>query len=342
MRLTASGLERDEICSASASLPRSGTVHADATAGTEEHARLEAETPAGELAEVAYALNVLTGEARSLGKIAHRDYPTLGQEWIFGTADRIRVAADRVVITDHKTGGGGRFNTTPARENLQLAFLALAAATAHGVQAAEVILSFPDGTDAATLDVIDLAAAYQRVRRIYDRCTAPTPAIVESDKGCRRCPAFARCPAKVSLALAFSGGLAPADLPTLELTVPAVAKGWESLKRAKQVLGQVEAAYRGFAALEPVPLGNGKTLGEVEKSREEIDGRVAYDALVATLGVEVAEAACEMSTSKAAITRAIKPAAKKGEAAGMLRTALEAIQASDGIKTKRSRSVEEH
>ena len=131
-------------------------------------------------------------------------------------------------------------------------------------------------------------------------------------------------------------------MPTLELTAPAVARGWEALKRAKAVLGEVERIYRAFAAAEPVFLVSGKMLGEVTKTRESIDGAVALRVLTQLHGAEVAQAACEVETSKAAIKAALKPGAKRGTLEAMFRAALDAIGTADGISTKRSTSVEEH
>jgi len=342
--LSASNLWRREACPASAHLPRTSRIHADALAGTEEHARLEDETPAGERSEVAFVFNAETGEAREIGEKLGRNYPaSLGPEWIPGTTDLLRVEENRVVVTDHKTGHG--YMVASAKSNLQLAHYALAAATVYGKSAARIEIRREGAPpDIADLDVLDLAAARERIRSVWRRVLKSSegePRVVEGDQ-CWRCEAFSRCPAKVNLALSLASGEATKDLPTLELTPPAVAVGWMKLQAIKKVLSEVERVYRGFASSVDVALPNGKVLGEVTRSREELDARVVRQTLRELHGEEVADAAVEYDTSKAAIERALKPIAKRGQLAGMIRTALDAIQADNGISRKTSHVVEEH
>ena len=111
LQLTASSLRRVEICPASATLPRTERIHADAQAGTDAHAVLEQDDAAN--SEIAMAYAPETNESLLIGKISHRSYPDLPTGWIAGTADRVTVEAERVVIWDHKTGFG--FNVEPAR-----------------------------------------------------------------------------------------------------------------------------------------------------------------------------------------------------------------------------------
>jgi hypothetical protein len=217
----------------------------------------------------------------------------------------------------------------------------VAAAKAFGRSEAVVEIVRADrAPDSATLDSIDLDAWEQRIRRIWQAAHASEPRIVAGD-ACWRCACLSRCPAHLSLALALADGSAFKELPTLELTVPAVARGWEMLKKAKALLGEIERTYRAFAAGEPVPLANGKTLSEVEKKRESLSGRIAFEVLRERCGQDVAQAACEVETSKAAIQRAIKDVALKGTAAGVLRDVLDEIGKRNGIVQKITHGVEE-
>ena len=344
MNLTASNLWRADACPASAHLPRTGAIHADSTDGTSEHAALALEAPAGVQTEVALAYNVVTGEGRILPKQDHREYPALGDGWLCGTTDLLTATPELVTIGDHKTGFG--FMVQPAASNLQLHFYARAATQALGVEAARVEVLHANGyVDAAPLDVMELDAIGSRlfgvVAKVRESERAKEPRVVEGEH-CWRCPCFARCPAKTQLALTLATGIDARTLPVLELTPEAVAKGWVHLKRLKVLLGQVEGAYRGFASSQTVDLGGGKSLGVREKSRESIDGQVAYDALVSRFGNEdVAKAAVELKTSKTAIEAAIKAVAKRGTAAGELREVLEMIGAANGIKRTTTEGVEE-
>lgn len=361
VRLTASGLRRTALCPAWVSLPHSEERHDDADAGTAEHATLEAATPEGERSEVALAFNVLTGEGRELPAQAHRAYPDLGPGWIYGTVDRLRVDPTRVVVTDWKTGGGaaaGHFSTQPIEENLQMEFGAVASCAAYGRSEAMLVIAYTASEETAerSMDALDLLAAESTLRNIYGRATAPNPQPVESTEACWRCPAAAACPLKRARALEVvesvretSAGVVRAELPgmpTLDLTVESVAAGWTRLRQVREavnaVLGEVERAYRGFAATTPVPLPNGKTLSEVEKSRESLDGSVVFRVLEQTHGREVALAAVELDATKASIERAVKPIAPKGKGAALVRETLERIRAEGGTTTKTTRSVEEH
>ena len=344
IRLSASGLGRAEACPASAVLPRIGRVYADAVAGTEAHAVLEGETPAGERSEVAFVLNAETGEAREIGVGIRRNYPAdLGPEWIPGTADRLRVDEDRVAVKDHKTGFG--YMVAPAKSNLQLLHYAVAAAEIYGKTAARIEINREGAEpDVADLDVLDLAAARERIRAVWVRVLAShegEPRVVEGDH-CWRCEAYSRCPAKAGLALALATGDAVRSLPVLELTAPAVAIGWMRLKSIKKMVAEIEEVYRGYAAAVEVPLPNGKVLGEVQKTRDHLDAKTVRAVIGELHGEEVGDAAVEYDTSKAAIERALKPIAKRGQLAGMIRDTLEAIRADGGISAKTSRSVEEH
>lgn len=340
---TASGLSRAERCPASATLPRFGKHRESAERGRTLHAVKEMEQPEG--AEIGLALNVLTGEAMDLGHIAGREYPPLEPGWLAGTTDRITIEPDRVIIRDYKSGFG--FGVAPPAENLQLAFYAVAAARAHGRPAARVEIEYLDRDGrvvGADLDALDLAAAFARIRAVYDAACRPDPVVVTGDH-CAMCPCIARCPAHVALALTVAQGVLPTDLPVLELTSAAIASGWPKVKAFKKLLGEVERAYRAYAAMEPVPLGSGRWLGQVSKPEDEIDGAVAMKVLRelhGSRGAEVAATAVEFSTSKAAIERGIALVAPRGQKAKMVRAALDHIAAEGGITRRFKTSIEEY
>jgi len=337
--VSASSLAREEQCPASATLPHTQRIREDATAGTAAHAERERnEDRPGFRSEVPLAYYLIDGRARELPNQAHREYPRLGDGWICGTADTVGVEGGTPVVEDFKSGFG--YLVEPVERNIQLGFYALAWATLNGADRCLVRVVTGDGVVTEHLhDSIGLMAMESRIRRVFERTHAQNPEVVEGER-CWRCPAVAACPAKRDLALALAGE--DPRLPTLELTPEAVAKGWERLKVLKSLLGQIEGAYRGFASTTPVLLGNGKTLGEVEKSRESLDGSVVFRVLEQTHGREVALAAVELDATKASIERAVKPIAAKGKGAALVRETLERIRAEGGTTTKTTRSVEEH
>lgn len=350
MGLSISSLSRARACPGSAVLPAAQRAFADAARGTELHAEEEANAPAGSMAEVAFAYDVAAGTAREIGRGIGRNYPQLSPTEIPGTTDLLTVEPDRVVIEDHKSGVG--YHVAPARENLQLHAYALCAARVYGRTRALVRLRFIDQggrTDEHELDALDLVEVARQLRAIWDDVMRAQwalsqgrePRVVTGDH-CWRCPALARCPAQTQLALAVSTGAAMADLPVLELTRESVATGWRKLMQLKKLAGEVERVYRAFAAAEPVPLGDGRWLGPVSKRREELDGTIAANVLREQHGAAVAAAACEISTSKAAIERAVATVAAKGKKAAMVRGVLDAIAAAGGVRESYRTSVEEH
>lgn len=338
--ISASSLWRTEKCPASATLPQFRHTSAAAERGRELHAAKETAEPEG--AEIAYAFDVTTLRARMLGKSLDRNYPTLARTEIAGTTDKETIEPDRVIVRDYKSGFG--YEVPPAAQNIQLGFYAVCAADVHGKDAARVELEFLDQDgriDAADLDALDLVAIRQRIREIFRRATAPNPQVVVG-KHCAGCPAIANCPAQRELALVVATGKLPAELPTLELSRDAVAAGWPKLMAFKKLLGEVERIYRAYASTEPVPLGDGRWLGPVTKRTEELDGAIAANVLRELHGSEVVAQACEISTSKAAIERALAPLAARGQKAGMMRRVLDHIAAAGGIQPRFRNSVEEY
>jgi hypothetical protein len=336
-RLSASGLWRAERCPASTVLPRIPRLFADAEAGQVAHA--ERERPGD---EVAMAWNVEAGKGRLLAKAAHRAYGGLQPGEIPGTADRVTVSADKVTINDYKSGFG--YMVAAPKDNPQLLLYAVAAADIHGKQAARVEIEAegqaPYGTD---LDSFDLAAARERIRAIWTAAKAAetgTPRVVAGDH-CWRCECAHACPAYTTVLQAVGAGAMGTTLPDTALTPRLVADTWPIYQLARRALGMYEQAVRHYvAAVGPVPLSDGRELALRTVTRESLDGRVARSVLRDLHGEPVADAACEVSTSKAAVERAIGAVAPRGAKAPLVRTALEAIRAANGVTRKHSEVLE--
>lgn len=337
--LSASALARVERCPASASLKQIQSLSEASERGRELHAQKEAELPDG--AEVAYAFDVVTGKARELGRNLGRNYPPTRKTEIVGTTDKMLVEADRVVIRDYKSGAG--FGVEAPAKNIQLGFYAVCAADVEGKNAARVELEFLDQdgrSPGADLDALDLAAIRERIKAIWNATGGGNPKVVTGSH-CTYCPCLVNCPAHLTMAVAFTEGIWPNVMPSDGLTIERVAQGWEFLKNAKRVLGLVEKTYRAFASQYPVELGGGKVLAEHIVERETLDGIVTYQVLRDLHGEDVARAAVSMETSKAAIDAALRPIAPPRGKAKIVRAAMEAISAANGITTVQQRRVEE-
>jgi hypothetical protein len=168
-RLTASSLWRAEPCPASAVLPAEKREYKDAKAGQRAHAALEAAPPPGSFSEVAFAYNVLSGEAREVGRNIGRAYGKLERGEIPGTLDLLTVQPDHVLVDDYKSGHG--YLVPPLPGNVQLQHNALCAATVYEKPKAivQIIYLKTGEVKDAAFDVFDFAAIGERLRRIWDR-----------------------------------------------------------------------------------------------------------------------------------------------------------------------------
>src|SRR5690606_10357086 len=115
---------------------------------------------------------------------------------------------------------------------------------------------------------------------------------------CRYCPAFHACPAQVSLVR--QAAAAPEDLERklAELITPeTAAKAYHRIAQVQMVLDRVMKQIKALAEKEPIPLGNGRMLGPVERSRESIIAEKELPILRDHFGDEVAKAAAEISVT---------------------------------------------
>lgn len=209
-RLTASSLWRAEPCPASAVLPAVRREYKDAQDGTRAHAALEAAPPPGSFAEVAFAYNVLSGEAREVGRSIGRNYGVLAEGEIPGTADLVTVQPDHVLVDDYKSGVG--YLVPPLPGNPQLQHNSMCAALVYDKPRAIaqlVYLKTGEVKDAA-YDCFDFAAISLRLRTIWERCRMAADAfgeraqpqelvalgLVNPGDHCWRCEAKKGCPIK--------------------------------------------------------------------------------------------------------------------------------------------------
>jgi hypothetical protein len=330
--------------------------------------------------EVAFAFDVTTGRARELGRSRGRDYGTRRDTEVVGTADVIGLSRDgsMALVLDHKFGASP---IAKASRNYQLKFLALAATRAYGATDARVALIHipPSGLpwyDSATFDAFDLAVFAQELRRIVDRVAfaersvhAGEPPLATTGEHCKWCPCLPYCPAQTALVRTVVGELEGQwERP---VTPEDAARVYEKVKAAKAVLARLENALYTYAAANPIPLANGIVFGSVtEESNESVDGPTARAALLdlesgaesaiylaawlqgsdPTEALDVlarwafADRACDFSTSKAAIQKAMRPVARSLDLtfAQVNRAALGAVRAAGAMSRSIHTSIKEH
>lgn len=341
IRLSGSSLWRAEYCPASVVLPATEERHDDQDRGVAHHAMLEEKAPEGSLVEVAFAYDVESETAREIGRCIGRNYGALGPTEIPGATDLVTLGADHLVVTDYKTGVG--YMVAHPSVNLQLQFYALCACLVYGKTSAIVEVQYEDTGEVAhaEFDAFAFIEIKARIRAIWEATRAASPRVVEGEH-CWRCPAAARCPAKVALALAVASGELPADVAQMELTPAVVAAGWPKIRRLEHLLEKVKESYKAVASAQPVPLGGGRFLGVVNGHRETLDGWTTFAAIKDAYGEQVATKVVEVKASKAALERALAPLAPARGKGKFVAQAVELVRAAGGIKTEPTMSVTEY
>lgn len=376
MRHTFSGLQRLAVCPASGVLPRTQTVTPPAERGSALHAFLadlasglseeqalarvpeeyrDACESMGDVleqvpveavyeAEVSLTYQPETGMARWLGKDLARAYVDIRENEVVGTVDLLGIASDAVVVIDWKTGRG---NAPSPSRNWQLRAAALAAATLYRrSKAVLAICRRPEGEspfwDVAELDAFGLDDTAAELRAMLARVTPDAKPVL--GEHCRYCPSFLHCPAQAALVRRMAAEPEAVGRDIRALITPENARlAYQRVKLVREAMKQVEAAIHAYASEHPIDLGDGVVFGPTETRWEELDGGVAYEVLQDLFGLEVADNACEKSTSKAAIERALRKYALTGESVAELkRRALEEIRAAGGARVRTSASIREH
>ncbi|MBS2031952.1 MAG: DUF2800 domain-containing protein [Deltaproteobacteria bacterium] len=383
--LSASSLHRAALCAASAVLPQVRDITAAGTRGTAIHKYLEAIArgakpehalaevppeyrtvceaidlealpacdPGTYRSEVALAWDAETGWGRELGQSLGRDYSGLDPTEIPGTADVLGLGADVVFVGDYKSG----FKPVPpARENLQLRFLALAACRAHERSRAVVaiIRLREDGSawyDQAELEAEDLAQTESEVRALLLNVDALSEQVfagevpaVTTGEHCAHCPAKTHCPAYTQMVATLA--TFPDEVTEAirsRLTPELAATAYQRLKLAEEALEMARKALQAYARETPIPLDGDTVYGEVETTRASIDPSKAYKVIATLHGETLALAAVEPSVSQASIKRALeanKPKGQKVQTA--LEEVLEKLREAGAVNEKPVRTLKEH
>jgi hypothetical protein len=272
--------------------------------------------PAG-TPEPAYAYDIETRTARSLGSDIERAYGSLGQSEIAGSSDHEAFVDGVLHVYDYKTG----FESVPrASESLQLAAQALSTARVHGVREAFGVIVRVTDTGALLFDrhaftAEDLDEIGERIKSIVDRIATARTWITHGDypavnpgEHCRYCPALANCPAYRATSVDIVNGYVQLDINSNNAAV-----AWNWIERAGALIRRAESmrdkgknALRAFLdANGEVLLPDGRVLALYPETRESIDGRVALPVLRERLGAK-ADEAVKVTVAKDAIYDALK------------------------------------
>src|SRR5690606_25788071 len=201
--------------------------------------------------------------------------------------------------------------------------------------------------DAFDLDVVaeDLHRGLDaRARALEDLHAGRTPSVT-TGRHCRYCPAFHACPAQVALVRQAAAAPEELERKLAELITPEnAAKAYHRIAEVQMVLDRVMKQIKALAEKAPIPLGNGRMLGPVERSRESIVGETALPILREHFGAEVADAAAEVSITKTSLRDALREYAKKtGEKLKHVeKQALELLRQSGGVQVSTNRTIAEY
>jgi len=389
VRISASALNRLAICPASGALPSVRGSTPQAARGTAVHRFLEEVSTLGYeqaldrieddelravcacvdlehlpvdpnafVPEVAFAYDFVSGKAREIGRGLGREYPSLGENEIPGTADLVGLAPDHVYVADYKWGHGPTWYAPPADWNMQLRFLALAAARTYDRDAARIELIHLRGEgqriwrDRAELDAfaldevaLEVADVVRRVRAAATIVGAGQVPAVSTGQHCRFCPAYNACPGTTALVrLLVHEPQAVERQVAGQLTPENATRAYQAWRAAKLLVDRLGDAVFGYAQENPIPLGDGMLLGPVETSRDQVEGAIARRVLERLHGAEVADKACDFESSKAAIRRALRQVAQdtKTPLSHLERAVLDELKKCGGITIKTTWTVKEH
>lgn len=299
-----STIERTMQCAASCAYPRAGHQGENATAGIENHDKIQKgdrSKPVVEAMlsdaeevrqEVAYALNIETRGVRELGVNIGRNYGKLADTEIPLTVDLECKKAGTWWVVDWKS----RERVTIARDNWQLRAAAMAVSGRHKADTIIAAIGYLDDSelDAAPFDVFhmlgfwsDMGHMVRRVREAQAKLARGEVLDVAAGAWCKYCPALPHCPAHTRLAKALLGELEGVDAQVATLTVEQCGRAWELLKRYDVIADRVKESIKARARQEFIPLSGGKRLALIEMNgRQSIDAD-AVKARYAELGESV-------------------------------------------------------
>lgn len=359
MNWSASAIPRLLECPTSAVLPQHDYRTANADAGIEHHADVEAAIDVGDedgippevlalirdgdetITEMAFAWNPDADTARELGRISRDEYPRLTKPGeLPGKPDLVIRGNGRVVVVDHK----GHEKVDDADRNTQVATYALMVARAYGHDEVEIVIRYRATyrkPSYATLNTLDLAAHAERLlmlRKDIKEAHVTPQLFLNDGPRCRYCPSFlSGCPRQESLARRVASG--QLDYVPFQDDDEA-ARAFDLLGRLKQLTQRVSAALYARATERPIPLPDGRVFGPRTKlGPRSLDGDAAYDLLRERYGQDVADAAVTREATQKGIEDALKQAGVRG-AAAVKRAVVDELEAAGKVTRKECTTIE--
>lgn len=358
-RLSASGVPRALACPASLVYPQHRYDTAEAAAGTERHAEMEAAIDVGNAADVlplrvlelihdgdeqftelAMAYDCATNTARVLGH-GRSAYRGLAPFEIPGCLDLLVVGGGRAIVVDKKS-------YVRVGEEQPLTY-ALMVARHYGLDDVTIVLFYELGAvDISVATALDLDAHAERLKGLLvdiARAQHDPTKYLKTGPHCRYCPAFLSCPKQHALTLELSSGDA---VMAIERRIPFdddedAARAFDLLGRLKMLTTRVQAALYARAAERPIFLSDGQVLGPVTKQgNERLDGDVTYAVIRDLHGQGIADAAVERRASKTRIKEALRFAGSKGEIAKLERQVLDEVRKRGGATRETKTVIEVH
>ena len=303
--------------------------------------------------EIALAYNVVTRQTRIIGHNIGRDYGPVAREEIPLSLDLARPGC----VGDYKTGRGHDGYAPPTHRNGQLMVGAVAVWKLWGGDSVYAFLQkLDDGCklDEVTWDAFDLESHADRIeataRAIWHMQDAHLRGIdpdVSEGTQCEYCPAKARCPAKVGLIRQW--GNDSMSLPPLTgMSHDNVAVIYRRVRDVRKLTGKALGQLVDWSrANGPIDAGNGSVYGPHDVETDALNGSVVWDVVCEVLGQEHAKEAVELSSSKAAIKRAVRAYKTSGAAADKSMAEIERgimakVSERGGLTVKMGQKVEEY
>lgn len=298
--------------------------------------------PADLTAEVSFAYDMATGQAREIGRSINRDYGSCRFTELPGTADVLGINSSAVVVLDWKTGYGF---VDPPQKNWQLRFLGLCASRVYDRSTVVVgIVRLRENGSAYRsehifsgwdLDTIEselhaqfgpLLAAKKRLPDLKEL------SFVEGD-WCRHCPHFARCPAKINLLRSLSRADAPEQIEKLvPFSGEQASLVYKHYRRIKDALAHVGAALFAYANEHPIALGDGVIFGPTEtRVTESLDGNMVWQLLKERYGQQLADETVQRKATKVALRESLRTVAQPRQLAKLEKEFLAEIREKGGI-----------
>jgi hypothetical protein len=306
----------------------------------------ELDEPAGEIgrAEIRTEVAYVYGPAgtRFVGFDVGRDYGELAPGEIPGTADVVVLwpGESLAIVVDWKSGQ----RVDSAKENAQLALLALCVSEHHGVDTVEVQLRYADGwVDRHTYDAFALVDVKDQIDDIIRRAEPPETPEPKPGLHCssRYCPIRATCPRTVE---ALPDGEALVLSSSAEIKGPDHAASlWHRAEAAQALLDSVVSAVKAYVDTNgPLALGDGKELACVDETRESIEAstiQAVYEPVAQWVPADRFAQCINVSVPKGALEKAVKESAERGRKTDVWDAALESLRVAGRLK---SRTITRH